>query len=956
MAITRVGTATASATTVTAPAHLQGDLIIIWAMHGGATTIPTLPSGFTSILTKTEATSVALGTRCGYRIATGIGAITSASQNTSTGVWTTAANSLVVGQAVQVTGTLPTGFAANTNYYVIASNLTSTTCELSATQGGAVKKPTGSASTTIDTDPTGTWTNASELICAVYRPSSGNVLMVGQSASSSSTTDTINYPALSPMGDAATGNSWVLGLVAASNLTQVLTTAFSGMTSVTSVAGASYAAALADTNAGVSSWSSTNQTVTGTAGKSVSATVEIVLAPKTNPLTSNVYQHIGGGGNDFNASNPGSVFTIPLDTTSGAGNTIVIAVSYDGAATLTSVVGAVNGSFGAAVKTALGGAGKVDTAIYMLQNVTAGLETITVSFFSPTGTLISGDNYTITTIGTTNWVTYGATSNTVGLVFSANASGAVAGTGTATQAVSIFQYVITELNGVATSGGLAGSSSVAANTTIGAGSFTPTNNDSTGGNFIWAYFVKSVQAAANLTTGILPGANFTLLNADIGWANAAASMTKACEGYVQASHAAINPAVVSIADSGDAWNSLAIALKISSGSGTAPPSGIQINKIDHFTTRNYATSGTYSLQCPGWGNLRTVCTTDGGIKAATLVRDNEGNVWLNDGTGIPGASFWYQPNTAANSNSMVFVDGGGTDVSVSWRFVDIRGASTSPFDSAVASAGQNVGGLSSFSLSPSPSPSNSNGLVLCNVGLGQGPGLAVTAPSGAIWDLCTYSGEVDSDAIENADIMAHYHNTASGAITVTFTITNVGSNNTSGGTICFIAGSSGVTVALTGQSATFHAGTLGVQLSKALTGAAITSTAGNLGGTEAEALVGQKATFKAGTMLPSVSVALTGQRATFTAGTMTASGNVTIALTGQRASFTAGTLKPGNAVSLTGKSASMAAGHLIPSTTVTLNGKRATFSPGTLSVPGVTVGIPAGKKFFVDAGTLVNIG
>jgi len=673
MSISLVGTQTASATTVTIPSHQAGDLILIWAERNSSGTAPSLPAGFTNVLTVAQGSNVSA--RLGYRIANG------------------------------------------------------------------------------STDTSGTWTNAAEITCHVYRPSAGNVLRIGQSASSSSTTTTVTYPALT-LADSG-GNSWIAGFAAANNITQTLSTAPSGMTNESSLVGGVGQVAGADTEGGVGSWSV--QTVSAGTGNSVSATVEIVLASTSNPLSGIVYQHIGGGGNDFNASNPSSTpfaYTMPLDTTSGAGNTIIVTISYDGGATAPTVSGAVNGSFGAAVKTALGGAGKVDTGIWIFQNISAGLETITATF--------SG-------------------------------------------AITIYQYCITELYGVATTGGIQGSSSVAANTTIGAGSFTPTNNDGTGGNFIYAYFTKCVQAASGLTVGIFPGTNFTLMNADIGWFNAAASVTKAVEGYIQTTHAAINPAITSIAESVDAWNSIAIALKISSGSGTAPPSGIQINKIDHFTSRNYPSSGTYALQCPAIGNLRAVCTTDGGISSGTIVRDNEGNTWTNDGTGIPGGSFWYLPNAIPNPNLVVFIDGGGSSISVSWRYADLSNAAYQPFDSAVASPGQNLNGLSSFSLSPSPSPSNTNGMLLFNVGLGAGPGLAITAPSGGIWDLCLYSGEVDSDAIENADIMAHYHNTASGAITVTFTITNQASNNTSGGTICFLA-STGPGVTTQPQNQTIYVG------------------------------------------------------------------------------------------------------------------------------------------------------
>lgn len=58
-------------------------------------------------------------------------AVASASQTVATpGVFTTAANTFVAGQAVTLSGSIPGGFASGTIYYVIATGLTTTTCQL----------------------------------------------------------------------------------------------------------------------------------------------------------------------------------------------------------------------------------------------------------------------------------------------------------------------------------------------------------------------------------------------------------------------------------------------------------------------------------------------------------------------------------------------------------------------------------------------------------------------------------------------------------------------------------------------------------------------------------------------------------------------------------------------------------------------------------------------------------
>ena len=649
-AISRVGTATNSGNTVTVPAHAKGDLILVWATRGGSATAPSLPSGYSLALTKTQSGGTAESAILGLRIAT-------------------------------------------------ATN-----------------------------DASGTWTNANEICCHVYRAPSGYTIGIGQSASASSTTsNTVNYPAIT-LADPS-GKSWVAGFIGASNTSMTISMPPSGMSNESTVTGASYQADGHDTNGGVTSWPSTNVVTTGTATRTVSCVVEIMLLPNNTAL-SNIYQHVGGGGNPVGRTT-GNGYLCPFPNTTGAGNCLVLAITNDGGATITSISDNINGTWPAATVTALPGAGDLDSRVYVFPNSASGLITITV--------------------------TYSA-------------------------APAQFQYCMTELYGIATSSPGAGSSSASYSTTIGAGSFTPTNNDSTGGNFVWAYFAKATPNVTHQTTHILPGAGFTMLNADIGWNETQYTMTKAVEALVQTTHAAINPAVTSAADAGDPWNSLAVALQISAGSGTAPAAGIRVNGIQHFSTLNFPAAGNYNLQVATTGNLRVIQCPDPNLHALTIT-DSEGNTYT---AAAAASGFWYLANAIPNPNLLIFITGGGGDNGLSWRFIDISGSASSPYDTSAAS-NQDVSNLSGFTMSPSPSPANSNGLVIVALGLGNGPGLAVTAPSGAIWDYCTYTGETDFDLIENADIFAHYSNSASGSETWTFTITSVASNSTSGGWIAFHA-------------------------------------------------------------------------------------------------------------------------------------------------------------------------
>jgi hypothetical protein len=785
--IVRVGVTTASGTTIAMPPTPQaGDFIFIYPMRGASTTAPTVPSPYIPIFKKSNATATSLSAIAGYKIATGTFA--SASQSTSTGVFTTVASTLVAGQPVQLTGTIPGGFVANTTYFVIATNLTTTTVELSATQGGAVKIPTSSAACNVTGDFSGTWTNASEIICEVLRPPTGYVLLIGNSNTNSSGTATVNYPAL-PLMDAS-GNSWVIGVVAASNTTQALTTAFTGMTLPTggSIVGASYQAALFDTNGGVTSWPSTNQSVTGT-GETVSAVVEIVMSPQSNPLSSVIYHTTALAGNPYARGSVGNNFKLPVLNPSGVNNGIGIFFTCDGGATLTSVTGVI-GTY-TQMASVIGGVGQMDTYFYWAPGVPSGLEVIGVNFYAPAAATacVNGTNYTITTVGTTNWVAIGAASNTVGLAFTA--TGAGTGTGTATQAVVSFQYSIVECYGVATSGGIGGYSGAATVTTPASGSFTPTNNNANGGNLILSYFCKSDQDPNNWTSGIFPGPNFTMLGSQIAWSggnplntnNAAYAQPNALEGYIQATAAPVNGSIsVANEPSGDNWNCLTVAIPLLPNAGTAPPSTVYFRNLLHQTTnQSFPASGTFAMQCSAMGNLRVV-SQDGAMNVQ-FVYDSDGNIYQNTAAGC---QIYYAWNCKPNANFTVFCVGGGAAANVTWMFADFANANTAanPYIGSLAS-NQNVSSLTSVTLTPSPNPANTQGVVYGALGLGIGPGLGVTSPVGAIFDFGTYVGETDGDAMNNADLLMHYYYNSPGPQVWTVSITSDPSNSTSGGWVWF---------------------------------------------------------------------------------------------------------------------------------------------------------------------------
>jgi hypothetical protein len=119
-----------------------------------------------------------------------------------------------------------------------------------------------------------------------------------------------------------------------------------------------------------------------------------------------------------------------------------------------------------------------------------------------------------------------------------------------------------------------------------------------------------------------------------------------------------------------------------------------------------------------------------------------------------------------------------------------------------------------------------------------------------------------------------------------------------------------VTVALTGASATFSAGALGLIHTQALIGAAATFAAGSVKATLSRTLAGAQGTFSAGSVKAALAKALLGQKATFTSGIVSSA--LSKSLTGASAIFGPGTVVPvtGFVMALTGARAQFSSGLL----------------------------------------------
>lgn len=113
----------------------------------------------------------------------------------------------------------------------------------------------------------GTWTNATGVVFQVYR----GVTLIGANATSTGSTNTVTYPALTGI----TPQSWVVGFAGHRSINTTLETAPSGMTNRSNRVDTVCEVAGHDTDSNVSTWSSRTVTLTGTASNWITRVIEI---------------------------------------------------------------------------------------------------------------------------------------------------------------------------------------------------------------------------------------------------------------------------------------------------------------------------------------------------------------------------------------------------------------------------------------------------------------------------------------------------------------------------------------------------------------------------------------------------------------------------------------------------------------------------------------------------------
>jgi Fe-S cluster assembly iron-binding protein IscA len=246
-------------------------------------------------------------------------------------------------------------------------------------------------------------------------------------------------------------------------------------------------------------------------------------------------------------------------------------------------------------------------------------------------------------------------------------------------------------------------------TSVPAGSFTP----STGGDLIYQYAVQdsSSNPMISWSQGIPP---WTLLSADVLDGSAA-------QYQVQTSAAPINP-TLGMAPS-QSFSSVAIALK-SANSGSAPPPGIRVVRVQHHSVQSFASSPV-RLQFPCTGNLIVLAWIGVPLHDITGVTDGNSNTYVSPGAafglGLSGDNQIYYAAGASTSSTMMgpSFTTTGSDISGSTAvLLDVSGAATSPYDAtaglAKASGVQNsAGNVTAVTISPS----TANGLVISTLGV-----------------------------------------------------------------------------------------------------------------------------------------------------------------------------------------------------------------------------------------------
>ena len=436
--------------------------------------------------------------------------------------------------------------------------------------------------------------------------------------------------------------------------------------------------------------------------------------------TPTLVQSVTTSTNPNGIGDSGNTYKITLPNAVGSGNCLILQVSINSTATVSTISDTINGSWSTtAAATVVDGS---RLSVFLFPNSASGVDTLTF-------TLTAADS---------------------GVTFRFMEWNNIATTSPA--------------NGTATASNISG-------TSLATGSFTPGANAA--GNLILD-FCDADGGASHNPTGWTAGTSFTLHDADISWISNQ-GFPKASQYFFQSTPAAINPAITIAGDALDTFNCVAIALKVASA-GTAPGNGIRILKIIHSANSSAPTT-PFKMQFPAAGNLRVVdTTTSQGGWDITSVTDSNSNTYTAElGGSAAGPQLFFAQGQSANQNMTMNVNfsGAAPGGGVVLKFYDIINAANSGQPGNVAAANAATGTTVNI---PTITPIQANDLLIGALTLGNGPNTSITAPTGVIWDNVPYTGETDGGFFNFGDGWAHFYNTSTASETWTWTTANAGAN------------------------------------------------------------------------------------------------------------------------------------------------------------------------------------
>jgi len=165
-----------------------------------------------------------------------------------------------------------------------------------------------------------------------------------------------------------------------------------------------------------------------------------------------------------------------------------------------------------------------------------------------------------------------------------------------------------------------------------------------------------------------------------------------------------------------------------------------------------------------------------GAGCVSAISSSDGCSWTLHKSGAGADIIAVAQNCSPCSSCTVTFTFTGSQVmpQASFRLFDVANAATSSFQN---DAGGNGACGTTLNNAPSITPSGGSSglsLVIAEMYNGTGPvtGFATGAPSGAVFDLWTFTGQTDSDLADNADALAHYYFSGTSAQNWNWTKTN----------------------------------------------------------------------------------------------------------------------------------------------------------------------------------------